>query len=64
MKGTLQMVSGTLGLLFVMPIWFYLLYRILLAVNASDLMWFLYVAYIPLSVIIGLIQQIIKAMED
>lgn len=28
-------------------IWFFLLYKILLAVNASELMWFLYAVYLP-----------------
>jgi hypothetical protein len=37
-----------------MPIWYYLLYKILTAVNATDLMWFLYWAYLPFSIFIGL----------
>lgn len=37
-----------------LPIWFYLLYKILVAVNATDLMWFLYYAYIPFTIFVAL----------
>jgi hypothetical protein len=43
------------------PIWFYLLYKILQAVKATELMWFLYWIYLP-SVIVGGI--IAKLSED
>ena len=44
-----------------LPIWFYLLYKILEAVQATELMWFLYWIYIP-SVIIGTI--LARAFEE
>lgn len=34
------------------PIWYWLCYRVLVAVNASELMWFLFWVYVPLSVFI------------
>jgi len=34
-----------------MPIWFYLVYKILLLVDASELMWFLFWIYIPATLI-------------
>lgn len=43
-------ILSLLVVLFVtMPIWFYLLYKILVAVNATDLMWFLFWVYMPAS---------------
>lgn len=35
----------------VMPIWYYLVYKILQRVDASELMWFLFWIYIPVSFI-------------
>ena len=45
-------ITALLSIFISLPIWFFLLYRILEAVNASDLMWFLYGAYVP-SVFLG-----------
>ena len=43
-----------------MPIWYYLMYVVLKGVNASDLAWFLYWAYIPFSMFVSIAT---KAME-
>lgn len=40
-------IPGLLALFLTLPIWFFLLHRILEAVNASELMWFLYWVYVP-----------------
>jgi hypothetical protein len=48
MKG----IAALLGMFVVAPIWYYLLYKILVAVNANELMWFLYIIYIPVSLIV------------
>jgi hypothetical protein len=47
-----------------MPIWFFLLYRILIAVNATELMWFLYWIYLPASLIVNIISQIIVGSKN
>ena len=44
-------VAGVLSLFVVLPIWYFLLYRILEAVNAAELTWFLYWVYIPASLL-------------
>lgn len=31
-----------------LPIWFYLVYQVLVRVEASELMWFLFYVYVPL----------------
>lgn len=46
------------ALFITMPIWFYLLYKVLLAVNATELMWFLYWAYVPFSVFVHLASKL------
>ena len=40
------------------PIWYYLLYKILQAVNASELMWFLYWIYLPVTIVGTLIAKL------
>ena len=36
-----------------LPVWFYILYQILTAINASELTWFLYWVYIPFSLFVS-----------
>lgn len=62
MKG-LQVVGGILALCVTMPIWFFLLYRILDAVNASELTWFLYWIYLPTTVFVGTISKLTEGTE-
>jgi hypothetical protein len=50
--------SGLLTLFFSLPIWFYLLYKILVAVNATEVMWFLFWAYIPVATVANVIGRI------
>jgi hypothetical protein len=49
-----------LGVCLVQPIWFYLLYQILLRVNASELMWFLYWAYVPLTFFAVIMSRLVE----
>lgn len=41
------------------PIWYYLLYQILVRVNATELMFFLFWIYVP----VGFISHILSAMK-
>jgi membrane protein insertase Oxa1/YidC/SpoIIIJ len=52
-------VAGILATFVVMPIWFYLLYKVLAAVNATELMWFLYWIYLPAALIVSIIRAVI-----
>lgn len=53
MKGNpvkpLQKISTLLGIVIVLPIWYYLLYKLLVATNASELQFFLFWIYLPIS---------------
>ena len=53
-----KIVSLLLGLFVVMPIWFYLLYKILAAVSASELMWFLFWVYLPAGIFVRILTEI------
>ena len=46
------------------PIWYYLLYKILQAVEASDLMWFLFWVYLPVGIILVMIEAIMSSVFD
>ena len=56
----MKTIGAILGIVIVLPIWYYLLYKILQGVNATDLMWFLYWVYLPVGV---LVQVILKIAE-
>lgn len=43
------------------PIWYYLLYSILVAINATDLQFFLFWVYVPVSL---LVSYVLKVMEE
>lgn len=51
-------IAAILSVLVVLPIWFYLFYKVLAAVNASELMWFLYWIYLPVALIASLLTKI------
>jgi hypothetical protein len=40
------------------PIWYYLLYKMLVAVQATELMWFLYYIYVPVAIVGGIIAKV------
>lgn len=64
MKTALALLSGFLMICVSMPIWFYLLYKLLAATQASDFMWFMFWAYMPATFLAGFVGQVIKAMGD
>ena len=51
-------INGILAIFFVTPIWFYLMYQILVRVNATELMFFLFWIYVPVSIIVQIISKI------
>ena len=53
-----KFIAMLIGVLITGPIWYYLLYKILEAVNASELMWFLYWVYVPTAIILGIIAKL------
>ena len=41
-----------------MSIWFYMLYSILVAISATELQWFLFWAYIPVTLIVTMLAHV------
>lgn len=56
----MKAVIAILSVLIVMPIWYYLLYQILVRVNASELMFFLYWVYVPAAIISASIKELVS----
>ena len=57
----LKLIFSILYVLIVMPIWFYLLYQILVRVGASELMWFLFWIYLPIAILVMILGKIIES---
>lgn len=53
-------IYGIGSLFITLPIWFYLLYKILESVHASELMWFLYYIYLPVCLLLNIVKEIIN----
>ena len=56
-KAWLGCSLALIALLVYQPIWYYLLYQVLVRVEASDLMWFLYWVYVPFSILANVIAK-------
>lgn len=59
----LTVIASVLALCVTTPIWYYLLYKILSAIQATELMWFLFWIYLPVSIFVGLILKIVEVMN-
>jgi hypothetical protein len=53
-----KIINGILSISVVMPIWIYLWYKVLNMVGATDIMWFLFWVYVPVSFIVATIKII------
>lgn len=53
-------ITGMLGLFVSVPIWYYLLYQVLVRVQATELMFFLFWVYVP----VGILIQAVKNLAD
>ena len=52
-----------MGLFLVAPIWYYLLYQILIRVDASELMFFLYWVYVPVALATNAMVKIAETVK-
>lgn len=56
----LQKIAIIIAATTALPIWFYLLYQILVRINASELMFFLFWIYVPATVIVQSIRVLLE----
>lgn len=59
----MKFIAGILGLFVTLPIWLFLVYRILDAVHANELMWFLYWVYVPALFLVHILTKIAEKTE-
>ena len=59
-KDSFGCIVGILSLCISTPIWYYLMYKILVMVQATDIMWFLFWVYVP----VGLLVQILVKVSE
>jgi len=60
----MKVVAAIIVLCIAQPIWFYLLYQILVRVTGSELMFFLFWIYVPVTVLAALILRILDKKEE
>ena len=56
----LSKIAGILTVFIQLPIWYYLLYKVLEASHATELTWFLFWIYIPLGLFIGIVTKMVQ----
>lgn len=54
----MKAIAGLVALMITLPIWFYLLYQVLVRVNASELMFFLFWVYVPATIFVTAVAKI------
>ena len=60
----IKAISGLLAVFIVMPIWYYLMYKLLQGVNATDVMWLLYWIYLPVAIFVQILTKLAEAAES
>ena len=63
-KSTGGCLVAILQFLVITPMWMYLLYQILTRVNATDLMWFVYWAYVPMMFVAIVMGAFVQAFSE
>ena len=62
---TIRVILGILTVFIHLPIWWFIIYSILKAINPDRLIWFLFYTYIPLGLFLSVFQVIAdKAFEN
>jgi len=54
----MKIVSAFITLVVGLPIWLYLQYQVLVRVEASELMWFLFWVYLPAVILAGIVGKL------
>lgn len=56
-------IVAILSIFVVAPIWYYLLYKILAGVGATELMWFLYYIYLPVAILASTLSKLVEMQK-
>jgi len=58
MNKGLKITAGLLAVFVTVPIWYYLIYKILVMINATELMFFLFWVYLPVGIFCNILIKI------
>jgi hypothetical protein len=64
MKKTLQTIVGILGLILGLPIAFTLQYMVYKHIQATPVIWTLWIIQIPITITISIISEVLKGLDD
>lgn len=59
----MMLIGRLLGLFICIPIWYFLLYSILCAINSDRLIWFLFWIYVPVNFFAAIIIQVAESKK-
>lgn len=59
----MKMVVAVITTFIYLPIWYYLVYSILVRVDASELMWFLFWVYLPVGIFCAIMNKVLEDKE-
>ncbi len=59
----IKTVTSILMVCVTFPIWVYLVYQIFLRIEATDLMWFLFWVYVPVSMLVAILKMVVDGSE-
>lgn len=55
-----KIIAGLLSLFLSLPIWIYLQYKVLVIIGATELMWFLFWIYVPVTILSLMLAKLVE----
>ena len=60
----LKILSVVLGTFVLLPLWFLFLYKLLVHVNATETLWFIYWVYMPIAFVVQFNIKLAEVFEE
>ncbi len=60
----IKVVTGLVVIFIQMPIWWFLVYSILKAINPDRLVWFMFYAYVPIGLFTSILSVTVDKLTD
>ena len=59
----IKILTGVCMIFLTLPMWYWLFYQILERVEATELMWFIYWAYVPIALFLAVVKAVLDSIE-
>lgn len=56
----IKIITGVLSVCLTIPIWLYLFYKVMVMVQATELMWFLFWVYVPVVIVVSALKMVVE----